>query len=321
MRMLDRSAAQARRVYSDLVRRRSTVRIVDAAEIDDSMPLHFIVGLYRSGTTALRYSLSSHPEIAAPPETDFLDSLLKLRHERRAVNGLGAMGFQPKTVDRRLREFANFFYSNYGASLGASVVVDKTPLYTFLIDDLIEVFPSARFIALFRNPFGQIRSITDGLRIAPNIPNFPSQEGDELSASAARYWASGTGRLVELCNNHPTRAIPVPYEAMCAEPNLWMKTILDHLAVDWDDSVLGYDASTIDVGNEGGKAAGHSRLVEKPIDLSPFNEADRGNVARIAGELSLSLGYKEAERRPMLPAGFRESVRLSEEIATRLRNG
>src|SRR6185369_11947595 len=36
------------------------------------LPVPFIVGSPRSGTTLLRFMLDSHPELAIPPETGFL---------------------------------------------------------------------------------------------------------------------------------------------------------------------------------------------------------------------------------------------------------
>src|SRR5947208_6419512 len=41
-------------------------------------PMPVIVGSPRSGTTLLRFMLDSHPEMAIPPETDFLKFSSKL---------------------------------------------------------------------------------------------------------------------------------------------------------------------------------------------------------------------------------------------------
>ncbi|MGB5401439.1 MAG: sulfotransferase, partial [Thermoanaerobaculia bacterium] len=41
-------------------------------------PFPFIVGVARSGTTLLRLMLDSHPQLAIPPETHFLPSVLSL---------------------------------------------------------------------------------------------------------------------------------------------------------------------------------------------------------------------------------------------------
>ncbi len=40
-------------------------------------PVPFIVGVTRSGTTLLRLMLDAHPDLAIPPETHFVPSLIK----------------------------------------------------------------------------------------------------------------------------------------------------------------------------------------------------------------------------------------------------
>lgn len=38
---------------------------------EKSLKLGFLIGVYRSGTTLLRYILDSHSKIAVPPETNY----------------------------------------------------------------------------------------------------------------------------------------------------------------------------------------------------------------------------------------------------------
>ena len=45
-------------------------------------PAPFIVGVTRSGTTLLRLMLDAHPEMAIPPETHFVPSLIKATRKR-----------------------------------------------------------------------------------------------------------------------------------------------------------------------------------------------------------------------------------------------
>lgn len=55
-------------------RERVVVREINAAERRRLAP-GFIIGVYRSGTTLLRFVLDSHPNIAVPPESNFLNGL------------------------------------------------------------------------------------------------------------------------------------------------------------------------------------------------------------------------------------------------------
>lgn len=300
--------AQARRVYTDLVRGRSTVRVVSASEHTTQIKLAFVLGNYRSGTTALRYSLSSHPEIASPPETDFLEPLLSVTKDERSMRGLGEMGFEEKLVHERIRLFTDFFYANYADSLNATICVDKTPRYTFTAPVILNVFPKSLAIALFRNPFGQTRSLTDGFRFVPDVPHLNPTPEDTPATAASRYWLDGTKHLIEVCQKNEDRVLPVPYEGLCRDPELWLREILSHLGAEWTPAVLSYDPSTVDAGVEGGKAAAHRGFVNRPTDLSGWSESDIEVVQLKTSGLAQSIGYDLGELREVTPSEFRKRV-------------
>ena len=58
-------------IHGPSVRDRIVVKMVDASKRKSLKP-GFLIGVYRSGTTLLRYILDSHSNIAVPPETNFL---------------------------------------------------------------------------------------------------------------------------------------------------------------------------------------------------------------------------------------------------------
>ena len=306
-----RLMAQARRLYADLVVKRSSVRMLEPSESAASdTALHFIAGLYRSGTTALRYSMSSHPEIAAPPESDFLMSLLSLRSDERGLEGLESMGFSTNAVDGRLRHTAMYFFGNYAQSLDRQIVIDKSPLYTFILEDLVETFPDAKFVALFRNPFGQIRSLTESLRLTPSVPMFPTS--GSLENDAAAFWTLGTSLLIDACTKYPDRFLPVPYEGLCRDPQLWLSAVLEHLGIDWSDAVLSYETSSIDIGKEGGKAAAHKGFVDLGIDISSWTDEQVATIESATKALATGLGYQRAETDQSDPQSFRALVQAPE---------
>lgn len=312
MKAMEVAVAQARRVYGDIVKRRSTVRVVTADENPELMDLAFVLGLYRSGTTALRYSLSSHPAIASPPETDFLDPLLQISLDPRSLRGIEEMGFGQDPLLAQIRSFANYFYANYAQSLGASLCVDKTPRYTFIAEELLRVFPNAKSIALFRNPFGQVRSITDGLRAMPEVPHHEARSGEKTATAAARYWVEGTRHLVRSCQLYSDQVLPVPYEALSKEPEPWLRAIVEHLGLEWDAGVLTYDPSKIDSGNEGGKAAGHRSFVYKPVDISSWAQESIDDVSATAGSLAESIGYDGIASNHTNPSEFKKLIQAAE---------
>ena len=75
-----------RRMYHELVHRRSRVRISTPADTSgQGPPPIFVLGVYGSGTTLLRYVLDSHSRICCPPESDFLSPLARLAADERSL--------------------------------------------------------------------------------------------------------------------------------------------------------------------------------------------------------------------------------------------
>ena len=80
-----------RRMYRELVRGRTTLRVVAASELHlDTVPI-FMTGVFRSGTTLLRYVVDSHSRICCPPESKFLRVLSELIGDRDHREGLSEM--------------------------------------------------------------------------------------------------------------------------------------------------------------------------------------------------------------------------------------
>jgi hypothetical protein len=142
-----------------------------------SSPKHppiFIIGVHRSGTTLLRFMLSSNPRIYIPPESDFIprfflkrptaplsqqqiDKLLHIifDHYRFAKEWQGepptALDFMGRMEDRTPAAFLDALYRAYAHQHDAIRWGDKTPIYTSYIDLLHRIFPTAQFIHIIRD--------------------------------------------------------------------------------------------------------------------------------------------------------------------------
>ena len=288
----------ALRVYRDIVRRRSTVRIHQAHW---QQPLAaspaFLLGLYRSGTTPIRYSLAMHPSIAAPPESDFLVSFLRSIRDDRSTSGLATLGFDRDHVTATYRQAAMYFFANYAGSISDDIalLVDKTPSYVDYADELCELFPDSRFLVLTRHPFGQIGSSTRYGRLRPEIPDFPAEAANSsLLEDAARYWVERTSTLLRLCEDHPDKVLLCRYEDLCVEPERSLRASIDFLQVPWDDRVLSYDGNAADRGREGAKALAHKGFESSMAEpLRGWSESAEhlDKVWRIVEPVARTLGY------------------------------
>jgi hypothetical protein len=134
----------------------------------------FIVGVHRSGTTLLRYMLSSHSRLYVPPESDFIPYFF-LRHpeaelsDRRIGEILDTVftkyrfvkewqGERPDTADfvqampsRTPAALLDTLYTAYAGQNGAQRWGDKTPIYASYLDLIHHIFPTAQFIHIVRD--------------------------------------------------------------------------------------------------------------------------------------------------------------------------
>jgi hypothetical protein len=65
-----------------------------------------------------------------------------------------------RAYDDELRAFVERLYERAGAD-GTRYFVDKTPRYSLIVDDVIALFPDAKFVFLWRNPLAVAASIMD----------------------------------------------------------------------------------------------------------------------------------------------------------------
>lgn len=142
--------------------------------IEQTSPI-FIIGVHRSGTTLVRFILSSHSEIYIPPESDFIPRFF-LRHPNKTLTARDIkqllhiiytryrfvedwQGSQPDCRDfldetgaTTPANFLNRLYGLYALQNGASRWGDKTPIYTSYVSLIHHIFPRAQFIHILRDP-------------------------------------------------------------------------------------------------------------------------------------------------------------------------
>lgn len=246
-----------RRTYRELVRGRTRVRIVDSNQPINTAtwPGGFILSPYRSGTTLLRYCLDSHPDLAVPPETDFLAPLSGLLTDGPSMQGVRDIGYSEEDWHRAVSTFGRKPFDIYASSRNARVWVDKSPRYAENPHDIALLFPQARFIILHRHPLDQIASFTrQGTFCHPALGT--QCEGEVLIRRAADYWSHVTQGVLEFTRRPDIRSLSVTYEDLCSQPVRELSAIADHLRVEYSPEMVRYDAHEHDVGREAGRVSG-----------------------------------------------------------------
>jgi Sulfotransferase family len=213
------------------------------------------LSLPRSGSTLVQRVLAAHDEISTTPEPWLLLPQIYAMRERGAF---AEYGQTPSS--RAIREFAahlpdgdedyreelrRFVLRLYSKASGeqATYFLDKTPRYHFVVEELFELFPDARFLFLWRHPLA-------------------------VAASIAQTWARGTwslqrwrldlfdglANLVEAYERHAGACHAVRYEQLIAEPRTAWPPIFEHLRLPFDPSLLDSFGSVM----LGGRMGDHS---------------------------------------------------------------
>jgi len=281
----------ARQLYVDLVRTRSRVRIVAASEPRLDVTPIFIIGLYRSGTTLLRYLIDSHSKIACPPETDFIHLLEPLLLDFRAQEGFNSIGINRDHLIARLQHFISYFYENYAKSCGKLRWADKSPLYVDHLQTLRTIYPTAAFVILHRHPLDQIHSHARAGRNA-HAPLLQYQSvGEDLRLAAARYWVDKTQKILDFAKSSPNSR-QLTYEQLCAEPEKTMRGICDFLGAPWEPGVLQFWRMNHDVGMEAASARRSTGFAPRSGEFAEWDGDTLRKCKRIVRPTATLLGYE-----------------------------
>jgi Sulfotransferase family len=124
----------------------------------------FIFSLPRSGSTLLQRVLMSHSKISSTAEPWLLLPLLQMLKKEGTVTTYSHQNCQKAMVDivsnmrggkpeynHLLKEFVESIYASTSKD-GSVYFLDKTPRYYMIIPEIVELFPEAKFVFLFRNP-------------------------------------------------------------------------------------------------------------------------------------------------------------------------
>jgi len=289
----------------------------------EGTPFTFIVACGRSGTTLLRAILDSHSDMAVPPETRFIMSLLRRRRRYEPAGGFRTdrfvadlewnFGFRELELSRDEARRAldpapadtpdaiRRVFARYAARRGKSRYGNKTPVHVLSIPELARAFPEARFIHIIR----------DGRDVA--LSYLQADIGpDSIEAAALRWrrWV-GAGRAGGR-QLDPGRYVEVRYEQLVDAPEETTRAVCAFLELPFDPATLRYFERADEVLGTIRRADRFGGLRLPPTKGLRDWRRDMGTRDRevfqvIAGNLLESLGY---ELVPRPSAGVRARARV-----------
>ncbi|KAI1291754.1 Protein-tyrosine sulfotransferase [Halotydeus destructor] len=261
---------------------------------DGNIPLIFIGGMPRSGTTLLRVLLDAHPDIRCGEETRVVPRMLGFRQQWMKspfeARRLKEAGITSEILDSAVASFILEIIAKHGTP--APRLCNKDPFTLRSAVYLRQLFPSSKFIFMIRDGRAVVHSI---------ISRKVTISGFDLSdfSQCMKKWNSAMQAMNYQCQQlGPDVCLPVYYEQLILKPREWLEKILNFLKVPWNDSVLHHEQF---INKPGGislsKLERSTDQVIKPINLEALSKwvghipdevvRDMANIAPMLA----SLGY------------------------------
>lgn len=220
-----------------------------------SMPLFFIVGRPRSGTTLLRVLFEAHPNVLIPPESPFIISLYKkygkvVLWNEKIIKEFCEDLFKQRYFDKWLID-KEVLYNSLKEIKGEStfqtmvkkvcltyssvfkkdeilLIGDKNPAYSLFIHRIHKLFPEAKIIHITRDYRDNYLSL---IKVNFEVPIVPL---------VIYRWKFAYRRMQKLKKRCPELIYSIKYEDLASEPEVQFRDICQFLGIDYDPSVMSF---------------------------------------------------------------------------------
>ena len=205
----------------------------------------FIVGAPRSGTTWLQMMISDHPHVTTTIETpifyNYVQNIIstwesektKIKKNKETRNTFNRGGlpliFSEDEFTELLHSFCLPVYKKILAKKpGASIVLDKDPFNSFMINTISRIFPGAKFINIIRDG----RDVACSRMAAKKSMQF----GEGNVIDAAKTWVQfvfGVGSLISKKD-----IIEVSYEELVKDTEKTLDKVFDFCDIEADSDLI-----------------------------------------------------------------------------------
>ncbi len=200
----------------------------------------FIFSLPRSGSTLMQRVLMSHEDICSVAEPWILLPQIYALKEKGTLSEYSSL-----TSYNAIQDFVNNLPEkelDYRSSLRAFVLdlytkqcrnneryfLDKTPRYFLIIDEIVALFPNAKFVFLFRNPIHVYASV---------VTTWGNNRFNKIRSSYNDI-VEGSHLLSQGYLKHKDKSIAVNYESFVTNFETEVKKVANYLDIELTDGLL-----------------------------------------------------------------------------------
>jgi len=205
----------------------------------------FIFSLPRAGSTLLQRMLSTHEDINTKSELWFLLPHVEALKSRYTFSWYSNLSLENATRSlleqlphgeddyyRAIRALGDSLYESLARN-GERYVLDKTPRYYLIINDIVKIYPDAKFIFLFRNPLSVAASI---------VESFNRGRLGDFRHKIDLYL--GSRLLAEGYESIKDHSIVVHYEKLVVEPQHVLEKVCTYLDIPFHSGLVSSFAET-----------------------------------------------------------------------------
>lgn len=131
-----------------------------------------------------------------------------------------------------LNSFLTAIYFKALEKSGKRIFLDKTPRYYEIISDLINVFPKAKIIILYRHPLAILNSI---------LTTWVKDEADKLFNYSRDLLIAPQKLTIFVANNRKNICL-VKYEDLVRSPKTEIKKICSYIGIEFVEEIINYKA-------------------------------------------------------------------------------
>ena len=240
----------------------------------NKLPVHFIIGAARSGTTLLRTILNAHPQVVSTGEVRYVMALYGKYAQSKAMPASFVVDFAAyeksrlKNVGKAKRAanvdiaakraaFAQLLAAqapqlNYAdvckllllgnkATEGdktpehLQALINKNPDYIFYVEELLSVYPNAKILACIRDP----RSVVLSHKQNKGKNDFSQYMGDSVAA-VSYFWEVCNQAILALQQKYPQQIMLVLYEDLVNNKERLLHDICHFLNISFDEVLLNH---------------------------------------------------------------------------------